>query len=222
MLAPARYIGPVAEETDGHLALTGFRGRLRLLRGMVHANRPWRLMPHLASATAAAATAAFGIFYSSIWTMAEALPLWRLAVINVVAIAAMVAWLIAYNHLWDRPSWHRDPGQAVIYNASTVLALTIGVTCMYAMLYVLALLAAGAVIDTGYLRSKVGHPVGAGDYATSCGWPARWASSPGRWAPASTARTPCAGPPTAAVNDSAKPGTAPRQSPSILLLAREQ
>lgn len=166
-LAPTRHIPAAEEDIDARLALTGLRGRLRLLFGMVHDNRPWRLVPHLASATAAAAAAAaFGIFYSTIWTMAEALPPWRLAVINVVAIAAMVGWLIAYNHLWDRPAGHNRPGEAVLYNASTVLTLTIGVACMYAMLYVLALVAAGAVIDVGYLRSKVGHGVGIGDYAT--------------------------------------------------------
>lgn len=167
LLAPTRHIGSAYRETDAHIALTGLRGRLRLLRGMVHDNRPWRLLPHLASATAAAAAvAAFGIFYSTIWSMAEALPLWRLAVINVVAIAAMVGWLIFYNNLWEHPVGPDRARQAILYNASTVLTLTISVACMYATLYALSLLAAAAVIDAGYLRSKIGHPVGIGDYAT--------------------------------------------------------
>lgn len=167
LLAPTRHIGSAYPDVDAHLALTGLRGRLRLLRGMVHDNRPWRLLPHLASATAAAGgTAAFGIFFSTIWSMAEALPLWRLAVINVAAIAVMVGWLIYYNHLWEHPAGPDRARQTVLYNASTVLTLTISVACMYATLYVLALLAAAAVIDAGYLRSKVGHPVGVGDYAT--------------------------------------------------------
>lgn len=166
-LAPARHVDPNEPGIDGRIALVGLRGRFRLLRGLVHDNRPWRLVPHLAGATAAAAaTAAFGIFYSSIWTMADALPVWRLAVINAVAIAAMVIWLIAYNHLWDRPSAHRRPGQAVLYNAATVATITVGVTTMYAMLYALTLLASVAVIDTGYLRSQLGHPVGPAAYAT--------------------------------------------------------
>lgn len=165
-LAPTRHVESPEPDIDGRLTLTGLRGRFRLLRGMVHDNRPWRLVPHLASATAAAgAVAAFGIFYSSIWNMADALPPWRLALINVVAIAVMVGWLIAYNHLWDRPSTYRHPGQAALYNGATVLTLAIGVTTMYGLLYVLSLLAAGAVIDIGYLRSQLGHPVGLADYA---------------------------------------------------------
>lgn len=166
-LRPTRRVEAGGGGVDEHLALTGWAGRFRLLRGMVHDNRPWRLVPHLASATAAAAgTAAFGIFYSSIWKMADALPPWRLAVITLVAITAMVVWLIVYNHLWDHPGGHARPGQAVLYNAATVLTLFLGVACMYAMLYVLALLAAAAVIDAGYLRAQLGHPVSVADYAT--------------------------------------------------------
>lgn len=167
LLAPTRYIPSAYTDIDAHLALIGLRGRFRLLRGMVHDNRPWRLLPHLGSATAAAAAAAaFGIFYSTIWSMAEALPLWRLALINAIAIAAMVGWLIYYNNLWDRPSRHEPDHQTFLYNASTILTLTISVACMYATLYALSLLAAAAIIDAGYLHSKIGHPVGPGDYMT--------------------------------------------------------
>jgi hypothetical protein len=165
--ALAHHIHSRSEGIDGHLALSGLRGRLRLLRGMVHDNRPWRLVPHLASATAAAAaTAAFGIFYSSIWQMAEALPLWRLALITILAIAAMVGWLTVYNHLWDLPSGHDDPGKAALYNTSTILTLTLGVSFMYGLLYLIALFAAGAVIDAGYLQTQLKLPrsAGIGDY----------------------------------------------------------
>lgn len=57
LVAPTRHIrgrGPA----DQHLALVGVRGRLRLLAGMIRDNRPWRLVPNLAGATAAAAATA--------------------------------------------------------------------------------------------------------------------------------------------------------------------
>ena len=117
------------------------------------------------NAEVAAAAAAFGIFYSSIWSMAEALPLWRLALINALAIVVMVGWLIFYNNLWDRRDGRHRGHQILLYNASTVLTLTISVACMYATLFALALLSALTIIDAGYLHSKVGHPVGFGDYA---------------------------------------------------------
>ncbi len=73
-------LAPTQRISGGHLALAGLRGRLRLLAGMVRDNRPWRLVPHLAGATAAAAgTAAYGVITSSFWKLADALSPLRLA-----------------------------------------------------------------------------------------------------------------------------------------------
>ncbi|MFI8992464.1 hypothetical protein [Streptomyces sp. NPDC053542] len=167
------WVSSVRERTSGEhaidtsLVLVGRRGRLRLLLGMVRNNRPWRLVPHLASATAAAAaTAAFGIFYSSIWQMADAMSALRLTVVSLLAIGVMVGWLLSYNHLWDSPRGHRTRKDSALYNASTLCTLTLGVSCMYLLLYVLALIAALVVVDDGYLSSQLGHPVGISDYAT--------------------------------------------------------
>lgn len=170
---PTEWASPVREITsaqpgiDLSLALVGWRGHARLLFGMVRDNRPWQLVPHLASATAAAAaTAAFGIFYNSIWNMAEALSPWRLALITSVAISAMAGWLLVYNHLWDPSAGHSSPVEAVLYNLSTIATLLLGVACMYGILYVLALAAALTVIGAGYLHATLGRPVGIQTYAT--------------------------------------------------------
>ena len=123
------------------------------------------LVPHLSSATAAAAaTAAYGLMTSNFWQMADALTPLRLALINVVAIAAMAIWLLTYNRLWERPAERAERGKAVLYNVSTVLTLSIGVACMYAILFVLTLVAAAALIDSGYLRATLKHPVHVADY----------------------------------------------------------
>jgi hypothetical protein len=153
------------DDSESYVALTGVVGRLRLLSGMVRTNRPWRLVPSLSRAlAAAAATAAFGIFYSSIWSMAAALSPLRLATISVVVISAMVVWLVVQNGLWERPAGRPARERAVLYNASTVLTLFVGVTCMYVLLFGMTLLAGVAVIDTDYLERILGHPVDVGDY----------------------------------------------------------
>jgi hypothetical protein len=80
LLAPTSHISSRHDDIDMHLGLIGVRGRLRLLAGMVRDNRPWRLVPNLASATAAAAgTAAYGLVTSSFWHMADFCrqPVWR-------------------------------------------------------------------------------------------------------------------------------------------------
>lgn len=165
--SPVREVYSAEDDIDTSLALVGRRGKIRLLCGMVRSNRPWRLVPHLASATAAAAaTAAFGIFYSSIWNLADALSPARLALITVLAVGAMVLWLLFYNHLWDWSSGYRTRKEAVLYNASTLCTLVIGVCCMYLLLYGASLLAAFVVVDAGYLGSQLGHPAGPGDYAS--------------------------------------------------------
>jgi hypothetical protein len=165
VLAPTKHIPSDDDGIDMHLALIGLRGRVRLLAGMVRGNRPWRLVPHLSSATAAAAaTAAYGLMTSNFWQMADALTPPRLALINVVAIAAMATWLLTYNRLWERPAEPAEREKALLYNLSTVLTLSIGVACMYAILFMLTLLAAAALIDSGFLQVTLGHPVRVGDY----------------------------------------------------------
>ncbi|MGW3960956.1 hypothetical protein ACWED2_14145 [Amycolatopsis sp. NPDC005003] len=167
VLAPTRRLPGERQSSATHLALVGLRGRLRLLAGMVRDNRPWRLVPHLAGATAAAAgTAAYGIITSSFWKLADALSPLRLTAITVVTIVVMTVWLTVYNHLWDRPDEAAERRKALLYNVSTAATLAIGVACMYAILYVLALLASVVLIDSGYFAQALGHPVGAGSYLT--------------------------------------------------------
>lgn len=164
---PSEWISPIRQVPSGHrdldvqLALTGARSRVRLLWGLVRNNRPWRLVPSLSKALAAASgTATFGVFYSSIWGMANALSPVRLGGIALFAIAAMVGWLITYNGLWDRPRAQQDREKAVLYNLATVATLFAGVCCMYAVLFGVTLLAALAVISREFLQQHVVEQVG--------------------------------------------------------------
>ncbi|WP_244325830.1 hypothetical protein [Pseudonocardia alni] len=155
----------VEGEAEAHLALVGLRGRLRLLAGMVRDNRPWRLVPYLSTATAAAAaTGAYAIVTTTFWTMATSLSPLRLLLISVVAIVAMSTWLITYNHLWDRPPDQDARAEAVLYKAATAITMIIGVTCMYVLLYLAGLLAALALIDPGYFSAQLQRPISIGTY----------------------------------------------------------
>jgi hypothetical protein len=166
-VSPVRQIPSQHHDTDLHLVLTGTRGRARLLFGMVRDNRPWWLVPSLSKAFAAAtAVGAFGIFYPTIWRMADALSAARLTLVSVFAVGLMVGWLVVYNRLWQRFPGGRDPGQAVLYNVATVLTLTLGVTCLYLLLFAVTLLGAAAAISVDYLESQLRHPARLGDYFT--------------------------------------------------------
>lgn len=169
-LALAGEVEHISSEDEGidmHLALKGAPGRLRLLVGMVVANRPWRLVPSLSPAVAgAAAGAAFGVFYSNIWQLADAFSAGRLALINVLAVLALIAWLIIDNNLWERPSNRQLREEAVLYNAATAATITIGVLCAYVLLYVVIIISALVVIPPDYLSVTLKHRAGFADFAT--------------------------------------------------------
>ncbi len=146
-------------DSDGGYALHSHAiiGGLRTILGMVMANDPWRTAPKLSSALAAAsATGAFGIFYNSIWEMANHLPTTRLLTIGFLATAAMVTWLILSNKLWDKPKVERLSTVVTLYNLSTVITLFMCVLALYGVLVLLILTGGLIVIAPDFMSEILG------------------------------------------------------------------
>jgi predicted Kef-type K+ transport protein len=142
------------------------RGNLRLLSGMLRANRPWRLAVRLSRALATAlAAVAFALVTSDIWRLADALGPLRLAVLSISSVALTVAALIVAHGLWERSAQPRDRERIVLFNVATALTLALGVASLYAALFGLTLLGAGLMLDSAVLDRAVGHDVGLRDYA---------------------------------------------------------
>lgn len=140
-------------------------GRLRLVSGMIRCNRPWRLMPTLSGALAAAcAASAFGVFYASIWQMAASMTLGRLVLVGVAAVVAITVWLIIPHGLWERRTFRSSMTDRWMYNAATVGTVLTGVLCMYAVLFAVVLLAAAIVISPDFLTAQLGRPATIADY----------------------------------------------------------
>lgn len=160
-----RRVPPAGSEDASYIVLPGAPNRVRLLSGMVRSNRPGRLLPALSSSiAAAAATGAFGIFYATIWSMADALSTIRLATISAVVVSALSTWLIVHSGLWNRPRRAPDRRRARLDNAATVITVWLSVALMYLVLWA-GLFAVGvAVVDAGYLHSQLGRPVSLLDY----------------------------------------------------------
>lgn len=141
------------EEPDIEIRFVGWgpRSRLRLLTGMVRANRPWRLVPSLSGAFATALGAG-GIVAidATVWAVAVSLGPLRLAASSVLAVAAMSAWLMADHHMWEKPSAAVRGELTRLYNAATVLTVALGVVCLY-----LGLLVLGWVVQLLLLRQSV-------------------------------------------------------------------
>ncbi|HEX5730787.1 hypothetical protein [Microbacterium sp.] len=151
---------------EQRLPLPGRSARWRVLLGMVLANRPWRLAAGLKSALVAAlATGAVATIQPTVWLLADSLSGWRLVVATVASIMIVVAWIVIDGELWDRPE--DDTVQARersrLYNASTLLTLTIGVVICYLVLYVINLAWALFVLDPDVMGGSLGEPAGYGD-----------------------------------------------------------
>ncbi|MGV2950764.1 hypothetical protein ACNPM8_01105 [Glutamicibacter sp. AGC46] len=146
-------------------SIEGLRGRLLLIAGMVRSNRPWKLVPRLSSAMAGAvATGAFGVFYTSIWSMADYLPAGRLSLITVSSILILTLWLLLHNRLWERPKGNRRRERMVVYNAATVLTVGFAATAMYLLLFLALLAGSLIVIDQEYLAYQLRHDVTMAEY----------------------------------------------------------
>lgn len=153
-------------EGQHRVPLPRFRGRWRLLAGMVLANRPWLLVPGLKSALVAAlATGAIATINSTVWLLAGSLSPWRLLVATIASVVLVVAWLVIDGGLWDRPDDDSPDARerSRLYNLSTLATLTAGVLICYLALYVVNLAWALFVLDPGVMGSYLQASLGYGD-----------------------------------------------------------
>nr|WP_234433602.1 hypothetical protein [Streptomyces rimosus] len=155
--------GPDEEETDDvRYVVSGPRGYLRVLAGMVRANRPWRLVPGLSKGLAAAlATGAVATVDSTVWSLTTYLSTPRLVTATVGSVAIMIGWLIVDANLWHR-SREGSPEarqRAALYNASTVVTVGIGVLVCYVGLMLINLVWALFVLNDGVFASMTRAPL---------------------------------------------------------------
>ena len=156
-----------AIDVDVRFVAPGVLGHLRLWSGMVLANRPWKMLPAFKGAIAAAfATGAYVLAINSFWLLADAMGLWRLLTLMVVAMVAMVVWIIVAHHLWERPSDPEVRKWAPLYNGVSVLSISAAVLLAYAILFLLLFVAAWVFVPGDYFQSTLKHPVGIGEYLT--------------------------------------------------------
>ncbi|MEU4592981.1 hypothetical protein [Micromonospora aurantiaca (nom. illeg.)] len=140
-------------------------GNLRLLTGMVWANRPWRLAAGLSRAlTAAVAAGVFALVTSDIWRLADAFGALRLSAAALVAVLAITVTLIVGGNLWEHAAAPAQRRQVALFNIATTATVVMGVAALYVVLFVLAAVLAAALVVPAVFAGSLGHPVDAGDY----------------------------------------------------------
>jgi len=162
----------VGVDNAGELGYVASRliGRLRLLTGMVRANRPGRALLGLSKLLVGAfGTAAFALTTNTIWQMGDALGVVRLAVIMLAALTALIVWLIVAHDLWEKRGAETSAELARMFNLGTILTLTLATAVSYVVLFAGTVCAAALLIDTSVLEQTLQRPVHAADYLT-LGW----------------------------------------------------
>ncbi|MFC9357406.1 hypothetical protein ACFTZB_12635 [Rhodococcus sp. NPDC057014] len=149
-----------------YFAPSGLR-RLRLLSGMVRANRPWRLVTGLSKVLVGAfATGAIALATNTIWLFADTMGPWRMGAATVLSIVAMILWLILDHELWERPTSPDERDRSVLYNTATVVTLVIGVIVLHVALFGLLLFTACLTLPPELFSRVLGHGVTFVDYLT--------------------------------------------------------
>jgi len=150
----------VAPDSHGFGLVAGvITGNLRLLLGMLRANRPWRLAIRLSRALVAAITAAvFALVTSDIWRLADGLGPIRLALLTVGSVAGVVLTIVLGAGLWERPP-RTGSGreQVIMFNLVTLATVVIGVLALYGTLLVLNLVGALLLVPRQLLADALGH-----------------------------------------------------------------
>lgn len=166
-----RRLRELADDADPDAAPLRFTarvltGNLRLLVGMVRANRPWRLAARLSRAlVAAVAAGVFALVTSDIWRIADTLGALRLTALALGSVLAITATLIVGGGLWERAASPRAREQAALFNLATTATVLLGVLALYGALFLIALPAGLLLVVPELFSDGLGHPVGLAEYA---------------------------------------------------------
>jgi uncharacterized membrane protein len=159
-----------AEVTDDHsvrFVTAVARGNLRLLVGMVRANRPYRLISGLSRAIVGAlGLAIFGVASPGVWMLADGTTWAWLTVIGATSVVMTWVSLVVAHGLWERTDSPRPEvrERVVLFNLATAITVAIGVLTLYLALLAINAIAAGMLIRPGILARQVGHDVGVWEY----------------------------------------------------------
>jgi hypothetical protein len=159
----------LGQDDDGEIGLVAsrIRGGLRLVIGMVRANRPGRALLGLSKLLVGAfGTAAFALTSNTIWQIGDALSPMRLAVIMVLGVGSLIVWLIVAHDLWEKPGNGTPRELARLFNLGTALTLCLATAVSYAVLFAGTAAAALLLIRPSVLAVSVTGRIGLPEYLT--------------------------------------------------------
>jgi len=152
------------------IADSWINGNLRILAGMVRANRPWTIFPAFKGVIAVAfATGAYGLVFPTLWNLSANYGWPRLVLLMGVSMVAMIAWIILAHSLWESIRNSPLPHLVRLYNTVTVLTLSAGVIFYYTILLGLFCFTVLVFIPANMLEEQLGQAASLFDY-TALAW----------------------------------------------------
>ncbi|WP_152657128.1 hypothetical protein [Oceanobacillus sp. CFH 90083] len=168
-LSPLKRETP-KDEVEGYIDVrftVARRGSIsiRLLAGMVRANRPWSLFPAFMKILIIAfATGSYALVFPTLWLLSEHYTIFRMCLLTVFSIIAMTIWIILIHRLWERKRDQNNNYTRKLYNATTFLTLLITVCIYYVMLFCLFLVGVFVFIPMGMLEDQLTGTPGLSNY----------------------------------------------------------
>ena len=115
-------------------------GLIKIISGMVNANRPFKLFQaFLKIVIIAFTTGTYALVFPTIWGLSTNYSVGRSILLMLAAIITLVVWIIISNNLWEKKTGEEQPHIRRLYNVTTVLTLLITVIMYYVLLFVMFL-----------------------------------------------------------------------------------
>ena len=160
-----RLVEKMARGREVRLVGGAVGGNLRLLAGMVRANRPWKLITRLSRAlTAALGGAAFALLSPGVWKVAAGAGPPRMLALAVASILVTSASLVVAHDLWERSPGPRNRPRVALLNLAVMLTVLLGVLTLHLALLVITAATVGLLIPSGVLAAEFGRDVATSDY----------------------------------------------------------
>ncbi|UOQ84028.1 hypothetical protein [Gracilibacillus salinarum] len=133
-----------------------FRAGIRMVTGMVRANRPWSLFPSFMKVLMVAfTTGIYALVFPTLWKLGGSYGVGRMLLISIMAITSLVVWIIISHKLWERPNDNFSTYLRRLYNCTTFLTLFTTILIYYFVLYGGFLLAVFLLIPMDVLQAQL-------------------------------------------------------------------
>lgn len=125
-------------------------GWLRVISGMVFANRPWQAIGTFKRIlTLAFATGTYISIFSIPWQLSVAYTPSRFVALMLLSMTGMVVWIIFAHHLWEKSTSKSQSQYRLLYNITTVMTLIVITIINYSVLYILFMLSISLFVPEG-------------------------------------------------------------------------